>query len=66
MGNRQYCLQRKSTTRELSEEAAKEEDIKGSASQKIGDFWRAAMDSTTIEKQGTEYLKPYLDEINSV
>ena len=52
--------------RELSEEAAKQSGAKGSASQKIGDFWTAAMDSTAIEKQGTEYLKPYLDEINSV
>lgn len=52
--------------RDLSEEAAKEEGANGSASQKIGDFWTAAIDSLTIEKQGTQYLKPYIDEINSV
>ncbi len=52
--------------REISEEAAKENAAKGSASQKIGDFWSTAMDSARIEKQGTEYLKPYLDEINSI
>jgi putative endopeptidase len=51
--------------REISEEAAKAGGTKGSAAQKIGDFWTAAMDSAAIEKQGTEYLKPYLDEINS-
>jgi putative endopeptidase len=52
--------------REISEEAAKEGGPKGSASQKIGDFWNAAMDSTSIEKQGTKYLQPYLNKINSI
>ncbi len=52
--------------REISEEASKESGAKGSATQKIGDFWTAAMDSATIEKQGTKYLQPYLDEINAI
>jgi putative endopeptidase len=52
--------------REISEEAAKEGGVKGSASQKIGDFWTAAMDSAAVEKQGTKYLQPYLDKINSI
>ncbi len=52
--------------RKISEEAAKEGGAKGSASQKIGDFWTAAMDSTSIEKQGTQYLQPYFDSINSI
>jgi putative endopeptidase len=51
--------------REISEEAAKG-GVKGSASQKIGDFWTAAMDSAAIEKQGTKYLQPYLEKINSI
>ncbi|MGN6603797.1 MAG: M13 family metallopeptidase [Ginsengibacter sp.] len=51
--------------REISEEAAKQEGTQGSATQKIGDFWATAMDSATVEKQGTKYLQPYLDEINS-
>ena len=52
--------------REISEEAAKEGGAKGSAGQKIGDFWTAAMDSVTVEQQGTKYLQPYIDEINSI
>ena len=51
---------------EISEAAAKEGGAKGSASQKIGDFWTAAMDSATIEQQGAKYLQPYLDKINSI
>ena len=52
--------------RDISIEAAKENGTKGSAAQKIGDFWTAAMDSATIEKQGIKYLQPYLNEINSI
>ncbi len=52
--------------REINEEAAKASGQKNSASQKIGDFWVSAMDSTTIEKQDTKYLQPYLEKINSV
>ena len=52
--------------RDISEAAAKEEDTKGSASQKIGDFWTIAMDSATIEQQGTKYLQPWFDKINSI
>jgi putative endopeptidase len=50
----------------INEEAAKEGGAKGSASQKIGDFWTTAMDSISIEKQGTKYLQPYLNKINSI
>lgn len=52
--------------REISEDAAKEKAAKGSASQKIGDFWLAAMDSVNIQKQGIQYLKPYLDQISAI
>ncbi|HET7118212.1 MAG TPA: M13 family metallopeptidase, partial [Hanamia sp.] len=52
--------------RDICESAAKEGGAKGSASQKIGDFWTVAMDSATIEKQGTKYLQPYFDKINSI
>ncbi len=52
--------------RDITEEAAKDGGAKGSASQKIGDFWTAAMDSVKIEQQGTKYLQPYFDKINSV
>ena len=50
----------------ISEEAAKNPGSKGSASQMIGDFWIAAMDSAAIEKEGTKYLQPWLDSINSI
>jgi len=50
----------------ISEEAAKNEGAKGSASQMIGDFWMAAMDTATIEKEGTKRLQPWLDTINSI
>jgi putative endopeptidase len=52
--------------RDISEEAAKENAAKGTASQKIGDFWETAMDSAKIEQQGTKYLQPYFDKINSI
>ncbi len=52
--------------RDLSETAAKENAAKGSASQKIGDFWSVAMDSSKIEQQGTKYLEPYFEKINNV
>lgn len=52
--------------RDISEDAAKERGVKGSASQKIGDFWIAAMDSVTIQQQDTKYLQPYFDKINSI
>ncbi len=32
---------------------------------KIGTFWRIANDSARIEKQGLQFLQPYLDTINS-
>lgn len=52
--------------RSISEETAKQGGVEGSASQKIGDFYSAAMDSATIEQQGTKYLQPLFDKINSI
>ncbi|MDQ2720003.1 MAG: M13 family metallopeptidase [Bacteroidota bacterium] len=52
--------------RNISEQAAKDNGAKGSASQKIGDFWTAAMDSAKIEQQGTKYLQPYFEKINTI
>lgn len=52
--------------RQISEDAAKENAVKGSTSQKIGDFWSAAMDIAAIEKQGLKYAQPYIDQINSI
>jgi putative endopeptidase len=52
--------------RTINENAAKENAAKGTASQKIGDFWTTAMDSARIQQQGIEPLKPYLDKINAI
>lgn len=52
--------------RELSETAAKENAAKGTASQKIGDFWLAAMDTLKIETDGTTPLNNYLNKIESI
>ncbi len=52
--------------RELSEKAAATKAAPGSTEQKIGDFWATAMDSVTIEQQGLQPLKPYLDRIDAI
>ncbi|MEO5649679.1 MAG: M13 family metallopeptidase [Ginsengibacter sp.] len=52
--------------RDISEAAAKEGAAKGSTSQKIGDFWTSAMDSTKTEQQGTKYLQPLFEKINTI
>ena len=52
--------------REISESAAKENATKGTASQKIGDFWLAAMDTLKIEADGTTPLNTYLHKIASI
>ena len=52
--------------REISESAAKENAAKGTASQKIGDFWQTAMDTVKIEQDGLKPLQPYLDKITAI
>ncbi len=52
--------------RELSENAAKENAAKGTASQKIGDFWQTAMDTLKIERDGIKPLQPYLDKVAAI
>jgi putative endopeptidase len=52
--------------REISESAMKENAAKGTASQKIGDFWQTAMDTLKIEKEGIKPLQPYLNEISAI
>ncbi len=51
---------------DINEEAAAKNAAKGTAEQKIGDYWKAAMDSARIEQQGIEPLKPYLDSIAAI
>jgi putative endopeptidase len=50
----------------INDEAAKEGGAKGTASQMIGDFWTAAMDSAAIEKEGTKNLQPWFNSIDSI
>lgn len=50
----------------ISEDAAKKNAAKGTAEQKIGDFWSTAMDSAKIEQQGLAPLQTQLDKINAV
>ncbi|MEO7767312.1 MAG: M13 family metallopeptidase N-terminal domain-containing protein, partial [Ferruginibacter sp.] len=52
--------------KEISESAAKEKAAKGTASQKIGDFWETAMDTAKIERDGIKPLQPYLDKISAI
>jgi putative endopeptidase len=50
----------------ISEQAASIKDKKGSSNQMIGDFWRTAMDSAKIEKDGLAPIQPILDKVNSI
>jgi putative endopeptidase len=52
--------------REISEKAASTDAPAGSNDQKIGDFWRMAMDTQKIEKEGLTPIKPLLDKIAAV
>jgi len=52
--------------REIAEKASDSKPEKGSAEQKIGDFWATAMDSTKIEKDGLSPLKSLLDKVNNI
>src|SRR6476646_4633359 len=42
----------------INEKAATSKAAKGTADQKIGDFWKTAMDSTKIEQLGLKPLQP--------
>ena len=50
----------------LSEDASKENAAVGTTSRKIGDFWKTAMDTVKIEKDGVTPLQTYFDKINSI
>lgn len=52
--------------REINEQAAKANAAKGSTEQKIGDFWRTAMDTAKLEKDGIKPLQSYLDKIAAI
>lgn len=50
----------------ILEHAAKNSGGKGSNEQKVGDFYASGMDSLTIEKLGTEPIKPLLAKIDAI
>ena len=50
----------------INEDAAKSTGAQGSNEQKIGDFWKTAMDSSKIEQQGLKPLQRYLAKIDSI
>jgi putative endopeptidase len=52
--------------REIAEKSASANAAKGSAEQKIGDFWTLAMDSAKIEADGLKPLQPWLDKVNAI
>lgn len=52
--------------REINEKAASSNAPKGSASQKLGDFWKTAMDSAKVQQQGLQPLQRWFDKINSI
>jgi putative endopeptidase len=52
--------------REINEKAAASNASKGSADQKLGDFWKTAMDSIKIEQQGLQPLQPWFNKINAI
>jgi len=52
--------------REISEKAASSDATTGSNDQKIGDFWKMAMDTQKIEKEGLTPIKPLLDKIAAI
>ncbi|MEQ1677244.1 MAG: M13 family metallopeptidase [Chitinophagaceae bacterium] len=52
--------------REISEKSAIANAAKGSAEQKIGDFWTLAMDSARIETDGLKPLQPWLDKVAGI
>lgn len=52
--------------REICEELAAKPGEKGGISQKVGDFYAAGMDSTTIEKAGFSPIKSHLARIDNL
>ena len=59
-------LENKNRLREIAEKASASNAAAGSTEQKIGDFWKMAMDSAKIEADGVKPLQPMLDKLNAV
>ena len=55
------------SVREICESnAAKTNNTKGSAEQKIGDFYTSGMDTLAIEKQKLQPIRPLMDAVNNL
>ena len=52
--------------RKINEDAAQKNVVAGTIEQKIADFWKAGMDSVTIDKQGLSPLQPLLDQVDKI
>jgi putative endopeptidase len=52
--------------RNILEKAAVNDPKRSAVDQKIGDFYGSCMDEQTIEKHGTQPLKPEMDRINAI
>ena len=50
----------------INEKAAATTAASGTADQKIGDFWKTAMDSAKIEQLALKPLQPWFDKINAI
>jgi putative endopeptidase len=50
----------------LEEDSAKKDAAPGSTEQKIGDFYRACMNTDAIEMQGLKPIQPELDRVSAV
>jgi putative endopeptidase len=52
--------------KKINDDAAAAKNADGSIAQKIGDFWKTAMDSTKLNKEGVEPILLYFDQVNAV
>ncbi len=52
--------------KKINEDAVASTNADGSISQKIGDFWKTAMDTVALDKAGISPLQPDLDKINAI
>ncbi len=50
----------------INEKAAAEQAPSGSTAQKIGDFWKTAMDTISIEKNGLKPLESWFKQIDGI
>ena len=56
----------KANIKGILETVSKSNNTAGSIEQKVGDFYTSGMDSATIEKEGYEPVKPWLQKISEI